>query len=116
MLLGNILISILLAKRIYKNWEILEEQIYNGKHQYHRNHTYDLLVTVDLLSPLVITVTEASLHMLARNILALLWLCEVSILLSSLLHLRVIEARLIIEFAHFLLAEKIKTESHIIYI
>ena len=115
MLLGNILMSILLSKGIDKEWEVLEDQIYNSKEKYHGNYSYGLLVTADLLRPLIVAVTEAALHMLSGNILGFLRLCEVSVFLSSFLCLRIIEAWLVAELADFLSSEKIKTESHIVY-
>ena len=62
----------------------------------------------------MIAVSQTAFHMLSRNIIRLLRLCEVTVFLPSFLCLRIIEAWLIAELAHFLGSEKIKAESHIV--
>ena len=116
MLLGNILISILFSERFDEKWEILEDQVYYSKEEYHGEHSDSLLVAAHLFLPLVIAVTETALHMLSRDIFCVLRLCEVTIFLSSLFGFRIIETRLVIELADLLSSEKVKTESHIVYI
>ena len=104
----------LLRQGVHKEWEVFIYQIDNCEQEAHCDHTYPLLVAADLDLSLVVSVTQTSSEMLARNVGMLLLALEAGLLqpLLLLLLLRVIETWLVTEPAHFLGAEKTEIKSH----
>ena len=90
---------------------VFVNQIDHSKQQNHRDNSDGLLVAAHILLPLVASVTETAFDVGTGHIWLIL-LGEIAIFLATLLCLRVIETRTVVEAADFLLAEKTEIESH----
>ena len=105
----------LFCQRVYQYREISVDQVHYGKEKQSRDHSYRFLIPRHIMRTLIVAVTKTAFDV-GAGLIIFLRPGKISILLSALLRLRIIETWSVAETAHFLLAEKTEIESHSLFI